>query len=335
MWEELENLKRQFPLLEYLRRHNWTPRQIGSRQEFVGLCPLHTERRPSFYVNAVRNLFYCHGCGHGGDLIRFAQFYFDLSFRQTVAHLKEELGLVPAAESELLDRAAAFYLLQLHRYGEAIEYLYQRGLRDPDLIQRLSISYAPGRNLRRHLTDLGYPLLALVEAGLVSREGRDAFCRRVAFPCCEQGRTLNLYGRSIGIAPPHRFLPRPKGGWFAWESVRGFPRVILVEGLFDLAVLWQAGFLNTTCGVGTHLSPAQFAQLCDRGEREVLLVFDADANQASQQAARRLAQRLAAAGLIVRIANLPDGHDPNSYFAAGASAADFTSCLEHAQLLHP
>jgi DNA primase len=335
MWEELKDLKRQFPLLEYLRRHNWTPRQIGSRQEFVGLCPLHPERHPSFYVNAVKNLFYCHGCGRGGDLIRFAQFYFDLSFRQTIAHLKEELGLAPVADSELLDRAAAFYQFQLHRYGKAIEYLHQRGLRDPDLIQRLSIGYAPGGNLRRHLTDLGYPLPVLVETGLISREGRDTFCRRVIFPCYEQGRTLNLYGRSIGTAPAHRFLPRPKGGLFAWESVRGFPRVILVEGLFDLAVLWQAGFLNTTCGIGTHLSPAQFAQLCDRHDREVLLVFDADANKAGQQAARRLAQRLAAAGLIVRIAELPDGHDPNSYFGAGATAADFTSCLEHAQLLYP
>jgi DNA primase len=335
MWEDLKDLKRQFPLLEYLRRHNWTPRQIGSQQEFVGLCPLHTEQHPSFYVNAVKNLFYCHGCGRGGDLIRFAQFYFDLSFRQTIAHLKEELGLAPVAESEMLDRAAAFYQLQLHRYGEAIEYLHQRGLRDPDLIQRQSIGYAPGGNLRRHLTAWGYPLPVLVETGLVSREGRDTFCRRVVFPCSEQGRILNLYGRSIGTAPAHRFLPRPKSGLFAWQSVRGFPSVILVEGLFDLAVLWQAGFLNTTCGVGTHLSPAQFAQLCDRGEREVLLVFDADANQAGQQAARRLAQRLAAAGLIVRIANLPDGHDPNSYFAAGATAADLTSCLEHAQLLHP
>jgi DNA primase len=333
MWEELKELKRQFPLLEYLRRHNWKPRQIGSRQEFVGLCPLHNEQHPSFYVNAVKNLFYCHGCGRGGDLIRFVQFYFDLSFRQTVAHLKEELGLVPVAESELLDRAAAFYQFQLHRYGEAIEYLHQRGLRDPDLIHRLSIGYAPGGNLRRHLTNLGYPLTVLVETGLVSREGRDTFCRRVIFPCCEQGHTLNLYGRSIGTAPAHRFLPRPKGGLFAWESVRGFPRVVLVEGLFDLAVLWQAGFLNTTCGVGTHPSPAQFAQLCDRRDREVFLIFDADANQAGQQAARRLAQRLTAAGLIARIAELPHGHDPNSYFAAGATAADFTSCLDHASLV--
>ena len=334
MWEELDSLKKQFPLLDYLRRHHWTAHQVGSRQEFVGLCPLRAERHPSFYVNAAKNLFYCHGCGRGGDLIRFAQFYFDLPFRQTVALLKQELGLAPSA-AELLDQTAAFYQLQLHRCGQAIEYLHRRGLRDPDLIQRLGLGYAPGGNLRRHLTALGYSLQLLVDIGLVSREGRDTFCRRVVFPCREQGRTLNLYGRSLGTAPAHRFLPRPKGGLFAWESVRDFPRVILVEGLFDLAVLWQAGFLNTTCAIGTHLSPAQFAQLCDRRDREVLLVFDADANQAGQQAARSVAQRLATAGLMVRITDLPDGHDPNSYFAAGATAADFAGCLAGARSLQP
>ena len=334
MWEEVDSLKKQFPLLDYLQRHHWTARQVGSRQEFVGLCPLRAERHPSFYVNAAKNLFYCHGCGRGGDLIRFAQFYFDLPFRQTVALLKQELGLAPSA-AELLDQTAAFYQLQLHRCGQAIEYLHRRGLRDPDLIQRLGLGYAPGGNLRRHLIALGYSLEVLVDIGLVSREGRDTFCRRVVFPCREQGRALNLYGRSLGTAPAHRFLPCPKGGLFAWESVRDLPRVILVEGLFDLAVLWQAGFLNTTCALGTHLSPAQFAQLCDRRDREVLLVFDADVNQAGQQAARSVAQRLATAGLMVRIADLPDGHDPNSYFAAGATAADFAGCLAGARSLEP
>jgi DNA primase len=110
--------------------------------------------------------------------------------------------------------------------------------------------------------------------------------------------------------------------------------VILVEGLFDLAVPWQAGFLNTTCALGTRLTVAQLGQLCDRPGRQVFLAFDSDANHAGQQAARRLAQRLAAAGLIVRIAELPDGHDPSSYFVAGATAADFTSCLEHAQWVY-
>ena len=104
---------------------------------------------------------------------------------------------------------------------------------------------APGGNLRRHLAGLGYSLDLLWQAGLINDQGRDAFCRRVIFPCPQQGRVINLYGRSIGSAFPHRFLPRPKGGLFAWKSVNQFPTVILVEGLFDLAVLWQAGFCYT------------------------------------------------------------------------------------------
>jgi DNA primase len=106
--------------------------------------------------------------------------------------------------------------------------------------------------------------------------------------------------------------------------------VILVEGLFDLAVLWQAGFLHTTCAMGTNLTAAQLTQLCQPPGREVFLAFDADANQAGQQAARTLARRIESAGLIARIVRLPEGHDPNSYFVAGATAADFASCLQQA-----
>jgi len=145
--------------------------------------------------------------------------------------------------------------------------------------------------------------------------------------------SLNLYGRSIGSAFPHRFLPRPKGGLFAWESVNQVSTVILVEGLFDLAVLWQAGFRNTTCAFGTHLTPAQFSQLCDRRGRQLYIAFDCDTNHAGQQSAVALAQRLKGAGLQVRIVGLPDGHDPNSYFVAGATAADFARCLDRAHSL--
>jgi len=84
MGEDLERLKQRIPLLEYLQRHNWTARRVGAQPEFVGLCPLHQETRPSFYVNARKNLFYCHGCGRGGDLIRFVELLLDLPFRQSV-----------------------------------------------------------------------------------------------------------------------------------------------------------------------------------------------------------------------------------------------------------
>ena len=79
MSEDLSSLKQRIPLLDYLRHQNWTARPVGRHQEFVGLCPLHPETHPSFYVNAAKNVFYCHGCGRGGDLLRFVQLSRNLS----------------------------------------------------------------------------------------------------------------------------------------------------------------------------------------------------------------------------------------------------------------
>jgi DNA primase len=327
MWKEVEELKQRCSLLEYLRRRNWSFRQVGRQQEFVGLCPLHQETRPSFYVNAAKDVFYCHGCGQGGDLIRFAQMYFTLPFGQAVARLKQELGLASAGP---LEDAARFYQDQLHHFDEAVAYLDQRGLHSPAVLDRLGIGYAPGGCLRRHLTPLGHSFDQLRAVGLIDHKGRDTFFRRVVFACYERGQITNLYGRSIAAGPTHRFLARPKGGLFAWESVANFTALILVEGLFDLAVLWQAGFLHTTCAMGTNLTPAQFAQLCEQPDRQVYLAFDADENQAGQRAAHTLARRLERAGQIARIVRLPEGHDPNSFFAAGATAADFSNCLAEA-----
>ncbi len=327
MGEGLEQLKHRLPLLDYLRQQNWTARLVGHGPEFVGLCPLHSETRPSFYVNAHKNLFYCHGCGQGGDLIRFVELSQHLSFRQSLSYLEQPSALAdPAA---VLGLASAFYQRQLDRYPEARRYLEQRGVRDPALIRELQIGYAPGGSLRRHLLAQGYSLGLLKRTGLINRKGHDALFQRVVFPCCRDSHIVNLYGRSINTAFTHRFLPGSKGDLVAWESVRQFPTVILVEGLFDLAVLWQAGFRHVTCSLGTHLTPGQFRQLCDR-PRTVYLTFDVDANGSGQQAAQGLAHRLRAQGISTRRVLLPPGHDPNSFFVQGGDARQFHSLLEEA-----
>jgi DNA primase len=331
MGENLEKLKQRLSLLDYLRQQNWTGQPARHGSEFFGLCPLHSETRPSFYVNVRKNLFYCHGCGQGGDLIRFVELSRHCSFHQSLAYLRQQIA--PVDPATVREQAAAFYQLQLDRYPEALRYLRQRGLHDPALIEELRIGYAPGGNLRRHLTAEGYSLDLLRRTGLVNSRSYDTFYRRVVFPCRQDGRVVNLYGRSLSAAFPHRFLPGSKRGLFAWEVVRQFPNVILVEGLFDLAVLWQAGFRNTTCAFGTHLTPPQLRQLSDQPGRRVFLAFDQDKNQAGQHASQALALQLQRARLAVSLVQLPAGEDPNSYFVRGASAADFARCLEGAQPL--
>jgi DNA primase len=329
MGEDLEQLKQRLPLLDYLQQQNWTGRPAGQGPEFVGLCPLHAETQPSFYVNARKNLFYCHGCGQGGDLIRFVELSQHLSFHQSLTYLEQYKD--SAEVGAVLKETAALYHRQWPHYPEALRYLQQRGVHDAALLQELHMGYAPGGSLRRHLTAQGHSFDLLRRIGLVDAQGHDTFYRRVVFPCCQQGRVVNLYGRSLGTTFAHRFLPGSKGGLFAWGSVRQFPSVILVEGMFDLAVLWQAGFRNATCSLGTHLTADQFQQLCER-PRTVYLTFDVDANGSGQQAAQALAHRLRAQGITTRRVLLPPGHDPNSFFVQAGDARQFQSLLEAAPL---
>src|SRR5947207_1159204 len=134
---------------------------------------------------------------------------------------------------------------------------------------------------------LGYSLCDLQLAGVVTPEGLDTFAHRVVFPL-----DGGLYGRSIGSAHPHRFLRGGKGGLYGWEKVRNCREIVLVDGLFDWATLWQAGFHNVTCSLGTGLNATQLHQLCDGTSRAVYLAFDSDPNGSGQRAARQLAQRL-------------------------------------------
>ena len=319
--QALDELKQQIPLLDYLQTHDWQPAQRLIRGRLMGLCPLHADHKPSFLVDTNKDLFYCYGCGRGGDVIRFAELYHQVRFPQALWLLRKWRGSAP-----LLQAVTDLYRIQLHRHGEAVAYLHQRGIHSPELIEEMRIGYAPGGCLRRWLTQLGYPLQSQRHAGLVTSAGYDAYTHRIVFPL--EG---NLYGRSLSTAAPaHRFLPGAKGGLYAWDRVRRHPEVILVEGLFDYAAVRQAGFPNVTCSMGTNLNAHQFRQLCD-SPRTVYVAFDADRNGSGQRAAQSLACRLTERGIMVRTVVLPQGHDPNSFLVGGGDADQFQSLLEAAQ----
>ena len=303
-------------LLDYLQQHGWKKVRDNGGEEVLGLCPLHRETVPSFYVNRRKQVFYCHGCGRGGGLARLMHW------------LEGATESIPglSADEELLEQTYCFYQRQLMQSHDARAYLARRGIHNRDVIERMRIGYAPGACLRGFLTRLGYPRQALVKRGLVDNQyGRDCFFRCLTFPLVEAG---SLYGRSIdnGICR-HRLLPGSKGGLYTLDG----SRLILVEGLFDVAALWQAGFADASTALGSHLNNLQFSQLCQSAARLVYVCFDADRNGSGQRAARTLGIQLRNAGLEALRVALPEGHDPASFFAAGAEAADFQRCLDRAR----
>jgi DNA primase len=313
--------RQQPTLLEYLEQHGWKTVRGRGGEEVAGLCPLHRETRPSFYVNRRKNVFYCHGCGRGGDLIRLMELLEGLSFTQVLLRLRSRDRAATA-----LEEAVRFYRRQLPRCGQAQCYLEQRGIHAAEVIARMRIGYAGG-GLRAHLESCGYARQEIRDSGLLDVHGRDRFYQCLTFPL-EGGS--NLYGRALDAgAPRHCFLPRGKGGLYGWEGARDCGAVIVVEGLCDVAVLWQAGFSNAVAALGAHLNRMQMAQLCDGEPRHVYLCLDGD--EAGQSAARILRSRLRQAGVQVRCVELPDGHDPNSFFCAGALAADFQRSLDRAR----
>ena len=199
--------------------------------------------RTSFVVDPNKGLFYCYGCGRGGDVIRFVELYHQVRFSQALAVLLQWRAAGP-----LLQEVARFYRVQLHRHGEAIAYLYQRGIRSPQLVERMQVGYAPGGCLRSWLTQLGHGLPALRQVGLVTGAGYDTYVHRVVFPL--EG---NLYGRSLSAsAPAHRFLPGAKGGLYSWAQARAFPEVILVEGLSTMRCFGRLDFTTSLARWGPN-----------------------------------------------------------------------------------
>jgi DNA primase len=323
-------------------------------REFIGLCPFHNEKTPSFTLNEEKGFYHCFGCGAHGDVVGFAMRADGLAFPEAVERLAEQAGLpVPQSSREergraerqatllgALEAAASWFEKQLIAPGgrTALDYLKRRGL-DDQTIARFRLGFAPDSRgaLKTALAAAGLPEELLLEAGLLIRpEGGgasyDRFRGRVMFPIGDcRGRVIAFGGRTLGDGEP-KYLNSPETPLFhkgrvlyglaqATRPARDSGELIVTEGYMDVIALSQAGFGQAVAPLGTALTEDQIAELW-KLVPEPILCFDGDA--AGQRAAARAAERvmpLLRPGHSLRFARLPAGEDPDSLVQRQGAAA--------------
>lgn len=319
-------------------------RKAGKR--YQGLCPIHREKSPSFSVDPVQGLFYCFGCGAGGDAIKLHMLITGDDFPAAIEALALHHGIPLPSRSErpagsrqekslegVLEAAAAFFVEQLRRSDEARDYLARRRI-PQELVERFGLGYAP--NSWRSLIQTLHPRAALSEleaAGLVARNDRnetyDRFRHRLMFPIHNPaGRIVGFGGRTLGddrakyinTSETERFH---KGNLLfglhqAKKEIRESGRAILVEGYFDVLATVAAGHEGAVAGMGTALTPEQ-AKLLTRYAERVVVAYDGDS--AGESAYLRALPILLAEGLAVYRARFPAGEDPDSLRVQGGGEA--------------
>jgi DNA primase len=310
-----------------------------------GLCPFHDERTPSFGINPAEKLFYCFGCGQGGDLFKFVELTEGLGFKEALESLAERYGiqLEPVEEDpqaaerrkergrlyELLERTATFYVRYLWDSGEAAgarTYLAERGL-DEGALREFRVGYAPSAWDKVLVASrrAGFSDRELVAAGLAVRgdkgNGRtyDRFRRRIMFPLCDgRGRVLGFGARAMGADQKPKYLNSSDnevfhkgrmvfGADIARVAAAKASEVVVAEGYTDVIAMHQAGLRNTVGLMGTAMTDDQVSELA-RLAPTVLLALDADS--AGQEAMLRAARVAAGRKLALRVVPLPPGSDP-------------------------
>lgn len=309
-----------------------------------GLCPFHNEKSPSFSVSQSKQIFYCFGCGAGGNVISFIMKYENDTFTEALQRLAERAGIkLPEAELSKEERraqelrssilainkeAARFFFHQLKSPSGANAYRYLRGreLSDETII-RFGLGFAgkDGKTLYRHLREMGYSDDLLKESGLFTfRENGvlDKFWNRVMFPIMDtNSRVIGFGGRVMGKGEP-KYLNSPET--IAFDKSRNLyglqiaktskrPYLILCEGYMDVISMHQAGFSNAVASLGTSLTSGQ-ASLIKRYAKEVLLSYDSDG--AGVKAALRAIPILNDAGIAVRVIDLAPHKDPDEFMKA-------------------
>jgi DNA primase catalytic core len=315
-----------------------TLRKAGVR--LTGRCPFHEERTPSFSVNPVDKLFYCFGCGKGGDMIRFVQETQGLDFVGAVEWLAERFripleyeeispGRAAARERRdrlyrLLDDAASFYeryLWDSQAGSLARDYLAGRGLGE-EICREFRLGLAlGGSTLSRKAREKGYTSEELRAAGLTRQRGDDYFQRRLVFPLADaRGRVLGFQARRLHDDDPlpAKYVNTPESELFrkgsvvygldrARAAISRENRACVVEGNTDVIALRQAGFEPVVACMGTALTDQQLREL-GRLTKRLVLAFDGDA--AGESATLRGMELADAQGFAVRVLDLPPGIDP-------------------------
>jgi len=219
MGEDLEKLKQRLPLLEYLRQQHWAARPTGYGDEFVGSVRCTPD--PAFLLcQARKNLFYCHGCGQGGDLIRFVEYIptLVLSPKPHLSRTAQGCG----GGGRRAEETAAFYHRQWPHYPEALRYLQQRGVHDAALLQALHMGYAPGRNLRVISSRKAVPSICCGASVSLNAQATTPLPAS-GFSLLPGRMGCQPLRRSLDAGFPHRFLPGSKGGLFAGKRFAGSP----------------------------------------------------------------------------------------------------------------
>ncbi|MCH1983915.1 DNA primase [Ruminococcus sp. OA3] len=324
---------------------------------YFGLCPFHNEKSPSFSVSPDKQMYYCFGCGAGGNVYTFIMEYENFTFTEAVKFLAERAGVqLPVQEyskeakeqadlkTQLLmihKLAAKFYFYQLKdKAGEqAYHYLRGRELSDETIVKfGLGYSAKFSDSLYRYIKGKGYTDDVLSKSGLFQADEKrgmyDKFWNRVMFPIMDvSSRVIGFGGRVMGDGKP-KYLNSPETLIFdKSRNLYGLniartarkKNLIICEGYMDVIAMHQAGFDNAVASLGTALT-AQQANLIKRYSNEVLLLYDSD--EAGQKAALRAIPLLRAAGVSARVIDLSPYKDPDE-FIKEAGAGAFQERLEN------
>ena len=326
---------------------------------YMGLCPFHNEKSPSFSVSASRQIFHCFGCGAGGNAFTFVMEYENYTFVEALKYLAERAG-VKLPEIEYSDEAKKvanfktrlyevhklsakyfFYQLKSEQGKVAYDYFKARGLTD-EIIIKFGLGYTSkySDNLYKYLKQQGYEDSFLKHTGLITLDevkgGRDKFWNRAMFPIMDiNNRVIAFGGRVMGDGMP-KYLNSPETKIFdKSKNLYGLnyakysrkPYMLICEGYMDVISLHQAGFTNTVASLGTALTGLQ-ANLLARYVKEVYLTYDSD--EAGTKATLRAIPIMKEAGLSVKVVDMSPYKDPDDFIKA-LGANEYQNRIDNAK----